>query len=156
MTAVPVSVLGLQDAGEILTLQRAAYIEQAVAHNDFRLPPLVQTLDELRVELADPDVVALGIRENGRLLGAVRLHRLGTDAEVGRLMVVPDRQGEGLGTRLLRETETVFPHARSLRLFTGEYSTANIRLYIRLGYRETERTSAGDYQLVHFVKTLQQ
>ena len=33
-----VAVLSINDAGEILTLQRAAYLTEAAAHNDFNLP----------------------------------------------------------------------------------------------------------------------
>ena len=46
--------LSLADAGEILTLQRAAYVTEAQGHNDTMMPPLTQTLDQLRAELADP------------------------------------------------------------------------------------------------------
>jgi ribosomal protein S18 acetylase RimI-like enzyme len=151
---IPVVVLGPADAGELLTLQRAAYVPEAAAHQDFQLPPLVETLDRVRAALADPAVTALGIRQDGRLIGAVRLRRVNDEVELGRLTVAPDRQGAGLGTQLLRAAESVFPGARAIRLFTGEHSTGNIRLYERLGYRETGRTSAGHYDLIHFVKVL--
>ncbi len=40
-----------------------------------------------------------------------------------------------------------------LRLFTGERSEGNLRLYERLGYSETRReTTPGGYALVHFTK----
>jgi hypothetical protein len=40
-----------------------------------------------------------------------------------------------------------------LRLFTGEHSHANLRLYRRLGYRETGRQpTPGGYDLVHLSK----
>ncbi|RAX23592.1 MULTISPECIES: N-acetyltransferase [unclassified Actinomyces] len=146
--------LGLQDAGEILTLQRAAYITEATAHSDFGLPPLTQTLAELQEELSDPAVTARGIRDRGCLIAAMRLRHKGDAVELGRLIVAPDRQGQGLGTLLLRHAEAVFPDAREIRLFTGEHSAANIRLYERLGYREAGRTTAGSYQLVHFTKPL--
>lgn len=146
--------LGLQDAGEILTLQRAAYLTEAAAHGDFNLPPLTQSLSDLTSELSTPGVMALGIRDAGRLVAALRLHRSGPVLELRRLIVAPDRQGQGLGSRLLSHAETVFPDCREIRLFTGEHSTANIRLYTRSGYRESGRTPAGGYDLVHFTKTL--
>lgn len=152
--AYTVSVLSDSDAGEILTLQRAAYVTEAQAHRDLDLPPLTQSIEELRAELVDPDVVALGVRGEDRLIGAVRLHRVGSTVELGRLTVVPDRQGQGIGSFLLREADTAFPETREMRLFTGEHSTANIRLYERSGYVETARTPVGDYSLVHLVKTL--
>jgi GNAT superfamily N-acetyltransferase len=104
----PITRLGVDDAGELLTLQRAAYVTEAQAHDDPGLPPLRQTLAELRAELASADVTALGVRDRGRLVATVRLRHHPADrhtAEVARLAVAPDRQGEGLGTRLLAEVE---------------------------------------------------
>ncbi len=148
--------LGMRDAGEILTLQRAAYLSEAAAHSDFALPPLIQSLSDLKSELSTPDVMALGIRDAGRLVASLRLHRSGPVVDLRRLIVAPDRQGQGLGSRLLSHAETVFPDCREIRLFTGEHSTANIRLYTRFGYRECDRTPAGGYDLVHFAKALTQ
>lgn len=137
-----------------MTLQRAAYVTEAQAHRDFALPPLTQSLDTLRTELSDPDVTALGVREAGRLTGAVRLRRTGSVVDLGRLTVAPDRQGQGIGSFLLRAAEDIVPRPGEMRLFTGEHSTANIRLYEREGYVESERTPVGAYALVHFTKTL--
>lgn len=148
--------LDVGDAGEILTLQRAAYVTEAQAHDDLSMPPLTQTLSQLRAELADLDVSAWGVREEGRLVASVRIRRADpATAEVGRLVVAPDRQGNGLGTALLLAAEDhVQSGITAIRLFTGERSHANQRLYKRLGYRETGRTSAGRYNLVHFTKAL--
>jgi hypothetical protein len=41
------------DAGEVLTLQRAAYVGEAMLYDQF-LPPLFETLDEFRAVLDDP------------------------------------------------------------------------------------------------------
>ena len=154
----PIILLGGEDAGEILTLQRAAYVTEAQAHADPGLPPLLQTLPELRAELASADVTALGIRDRGRLVATVRLRHDPADAhraEVARLAVAPDRQGEGLGTRLLVAVERhARPGVTALVLFTGERSDHNLRLYARHGYAETRRTPAGTRQLVHMRKPL--
>jgi GNAT superfamily N-acetyltransferase len=150
--------LGVEDAGEVLTVQRAAYVTEAQAHDDLGLPPLRQSLTELATELADPGVLALGWRaESGRLLAAVRARtspEAPQVAEIGRLTVVPDRQGQGLGSGLLATVEQQLPSTVSeLRLFTGERSAGNLRLYARLGYTEIHRamTESG-YALVYFRK----
>ncbi|MGH3780647.1 MAG: GNAT family N-acetyltransferase [Pseudonocardiaceae bacterium] len=57
---------------------------------------------ELAAELTDPQVLALGLREGARLVAAVRLRIEDEAAELGRLVVAPDREGQGLGSRLLR------------------------------------------------------
>ncbi|MFN8078383.1 MAG: GNAT family N-acetyltransferase [Kineosporiaceae bacterium] len=151
------------DAGELLTVQRSAYAEQARLHHDPHLPPLTETLSQLRAELASAEVVTLGLRRAGRLVAAVRLRTPlgGSEAMLSRLVVVPDLQGSGLGTRLLLAVEAVVPqHVRCITLFTGEHSATNLTLYTRHGYVETHRTDAGapppapPYQLVHLAKSL--
>lgn len=153
--------LGAEAAGEVLTLQRAAYVTEAQAHDDLNLPPLRQSLAEVAAELADPEVLALGWRDlDGRLVAAVRARVLTDDsrvAQIGRLTVVPDHQGQRLGTRLLTAVEEQLPATVvTLRLFTGEHSAGNLRLYTRLGYRESHRqlTPAG-YGIVHLSKDRQ-
>jgi ribosomal protein S18 acetylase RimI-like enzyme len=141
------------DAGEVLTLQRAAFVTEAQAHGDPHLPPLTQTLAELRAELEDPSCHGWTVREAGRLVACVRVHVSGDIADLVRLVVAPDRQGGGIGTRLLRAAEDRLPpHVREIRLFTGERSHANLRLYERHGYRRTHTTAAAGYRLVHLAK----
>ena len=149
--------LGPADAGEVLTLQRAAYVTEAAAHDDLALPPLVQTLAELREELADGDVLAVGLRAAGRLVASVRVRVDGDVGHLGRLVVVPDLQRRGLGTRLLLAVESVVPPGtRRILLFTGERSLGNLTLYRGHGYLETHRTPVGGrgYRLVHLAKDL--
>jgi GNAT superfamily N-acetyltransferase len=120
--------------GELLTLQRAAYVTEAQLYDDVRLPALVQTPDELADELARSSCLAA-------LAGS-------------RLVVAPDLQGRGIGTRLLlaAERSTTLPRAA---LFTGARSTANLRLYRRHGYVETAREPVRPgLELVHLVKEL--
>ena len=144
----------------MLTLQRAAFVSEAQAHNDLDLPPLRQSLEELASELADPEVLALGLRDHARrLVAAVRVRvraAAPTAAEVSRLAVAPDRQGQGLGSHLLADLEQWLPtDVAELRLFTGERSARSLRLYSRLGYTETHRTSApAGYSLIHLAKPL--
>jgi predicted N-acetyltransferase YhbS len=155
----PIVRLGSEDAGEVLTLQRAAYVTEAQSHADPGLPPLRETLAELRGELASADVVALGIRDRGRLVASVRVRHSGARpeaAELARLAVAPDRQGEGMGTRLLLEAERhVRPGVVAIVLFTGEHSHRNLALYARHGYVETHRTPAGNHEVVHMRKAVE-
>ncbi|EOM76181.1 GNAT family N-acetyltransferase [Rhodococcus rhodnii] len=144
-----ISRLGVSDAGEILTLQRAAFVAEAQLHDDLALPALTQTMDELLADLANPAVIVLGIRVVGRLVASARIHVRGDVADLGRLMVVPDLQGRGLGSRLLKAVDSVLPDSvRGVELFTGSRSVGNLRLYRRFGFRETGRESAGHYDVV--------
>ncbi|GGT29993.1 GNAT family N-acetyltransferase [Nonomuraea spiralis] len=141
------------DAGEILTLQRAAYVSEAQLYGDPFIPPLVESLEQMRkaVEAA----VVLKAVEAGRIVGAVRGQVAGTTCLVGRLVVAPDRQGQGLGTALLEALHEQVPQAEAFDLFTGHLSEGNLRLYRRLGYRETRRERMDDHlTLIHLRRTL--
>jgi ribosomal protein S18 acetylase RimI-like enzyme len=135
--------LGADDAGEVLTLQRAAYVGEAMIYDQF-LPPLFETLDEVKDVLAS-DIAVLGIRDRGRLIGTVRIK---PDGEIARLAVAPDRQHEGLGTRLL---EAAIAHGGTW-LFTGDRSEANLRLYRRHGFEETRREPVPGHELVYLTR----
>jgi len=141
------------EAGEVLTLQRAAFVTEAQAHRDLQIPPLTQTLAELHAELGEQFCHGWGVRESGRLVACVRAHVSGDTAELVRLVVAPDRQGRGIGTELLLAAEDLLPpRVRTIGLFTGQHSHANLRLYRRHGYRQTHTSRAGAYLLVHLAK----
>lgn len=125
------------DAGEILTLQRAAYVAEAQLYGDPFITPLVESLEQVRKVIEAG--VTLKAVDAGRVVGAVRGRLAGTTCLVGRLVVAPDRQGQGIGTALLGALHEQVPEATAFDLYTGHLSEGNLRLYRRLGYRETHR-----------------
>jgi GNAT superfamily N-acetyltransferase len=130
---------GPQDAGEILTVQRAAYLTEAQLYGDPFIPPLIESLGQIRA-LAAGDAVMLKAVLGGRVVGAVRAQFSERTCLIGRLVVVPDLQGQGIGTRLMRAVEQeVSSRADAYVLFTGHLSDGNLRLSRRLGYTETHR-----------------
>ncbi|MEW9548552.1 GNAT family N-acetyltransferase [Nonomuraea sp. NPDC050783] len=136
------------DAGEILTLQRAAYVSEAQLYGDPYIPPLVESLEQLR-KVIETGVVLKAL-DGTRIVGAVRGQLSGATCLVGRLVVAPDRQGQGLGTALLHALHERVPEATAFDLFTGHLSEGNLRLYRRLGYRETHRERMDDHlTMVH-------
>ncbi len=132
------------DAGEILTVQRAAFASEALIYGDPDMPPLTQTLDELRAELVE-NLGCVAVSGH-RIVGAVRARRDGDLLLIGRLAIAPDQQGEGLGTLLLGAVEDRgrAAGATEAELFTGGLSEANQRLYEREGYRRSEETDDGE------------
>lgn len=131
---VHIGPLAPTHAGEALTIQRAAYVAEAQQYNAPHIPPLTETLDELRADLAN-GVLAFGAWQGPRLVGCVRGRVGGDRMEVARFVVAPDVQGLGIGTALLDAVETAAPpEVRTLWLVTGATSEANLRLYSRSGY----------------------
>jgi chorismate mutase/ribosomal protein S18 acetylase RimI-like enzyme len=151
----PVIARAVPDAaGELLTLQRAAYTTEARLYGDPELPALAQTLEELTAELATG--LAFVATRGTRIVGAVRGRLADGVLHVGRLTVAPDQQGQGIGTALLAEVEAAAPAGtREAALFTGSRSVPNLRLYERLGYREQRRERlTPSVDLVHLTKPL--
>lgn len=120
------------DAPAILALQKQAYESEARLYGDWSIPPLTQTIESLRDEFATSRV--LKALDGSRLVGSVRAREADGVCHIGRLVVAPEFQGVGIGTRLLRSIEAGFPAAQRFELFTGSRSEGNIRLYQRLGY----------------------
>ncbi len=125
------------DAAELLTLQLACWVGEALVNGDLTLPPLQEGLDDVTASLSSWDTYV--VRSAGRLVGSVRGRLDGRTWEIGRLMVAPDLRGRGLGRHLLEHAERVAaPEATAYRLFTGAASTANLRRYKRAGYSVRE------------------
>ena len=124
----------LGDAAELLTLQRACWVQEAQANDTLDIPALHESLADVEVDLGRWDTWVA--RSAGRLVGSARGRLDGDVWHIGRLMVAPDLQGRGIGRQLLAHIESVAPAAAaSYSLFTGSRSEANLRRYKRAGYR---------------------
>jgi ribosomal protein S18 acetylase RimI-like enzyme len=121
------------DMKEILLLQKRAYESEAELYNDFNIPPLTQTLNEIEEELKNK--VFLKAIENKKIIGSVRsLIIYPKTCYIGRLNVHPDFQNQGIGTKLMRAIENIFKECERFELITGHKSYRNIKLYEKLGY----------------------
>lgn len=131
----------INDAEEILKLQKIAYQSEAKLYNDYTIPPLIQTLEEISEQFSN--YTFLKAIQDGNIIGSVRAYVENSTCYIGRLIVQPDAQGRGIGTELMYEIERVFSECKRYELFTGDKSEKNIRFYERLGYQifETERVS---------------
>ncbi|KXK60330.1 FMN reductase [Micromonospora rosaria] len=122
------------DAPEVTVLQRCCWVDEAVVNDTMAIPALHESPGEVRDWLATWHTT--GIWLDGRLLGMVRARRVDTDWQVGRLAVVPDLRGQGLGRWLLRTAEAVArPGCHRILLYTGAKSLRNIDLYRSEGYQ---------------------
>lgn len=133
MTSVTIMPAASEDAKEILDLQYLAYQAEAQLYNDFSIPPLIQTLAEMQSQF-DTHVFLKAVEKN-RIIGSVRARIDQGTCLIGRLIVLPDSQGKGIGTDLMAAIEQSFKGCDRYELFTGTKSLDNIRLYQRLGYQ---------------------
>lgn len=133
---------GLNNLSEILALQKKAYKSEAQIHNDFSIPPLHQTLENIKQEYEQQ--VFLEAVNKDQVVGSVRGFEKDGTCFIGKLIVDDDFQNMGLGSRLLTEMEQQFSHCKRFELFTGHKSEKNLYLYQKHGYKayKTEEISS--------------
>ncbi|HEY3609731.1 MAG TPA: GNAT family N-acetyltransferase [Pseudonocardiaceae bacterium] len=136
---IRIDAVGPEHAGELFTVQRAAYLSEAQRYNA-HIPPLRETLAEVLAEIDASDVLVFGAWLGTRLVGSVRGRPDGRDGmEVCRFAVAPDMQGRGVGRALLGALEAAVPAGvRRLWLVTGASSEDNLRMYRRSGYQPAD------------------
>jgi ribosomal protein S18 acetylase RimI-like enzyme len=130
---IPIIEATAEDSSDILALQRIAYQSEAELYGDWTIPPLTQTLSQIEAEFENK--AFLKAMHSDYIVGSVRASLDGGSCFIGRLIVHPDYQRKGIGTKLILKIETNFSLAERFELFTGSQSSGNIRLYQRLGYR---------------------
>lgn len=142
-------------AGELLTLRRAAFVTEAQLSGNPNIPPLTQTLAELREDMAQDDVITLGAWIGPRLVGSIRVGIEDDKATLGRLAVAPDIQGQGIGTQLLFEVLKYLPeNTREVWVFTGQDSKQNLSLYAKHGFEHQYDKTAGDLTYAYLRRIL--
>lgn len=123
----------VENAEEILELQKIAYISEAELIDDFTIPPLNQTIDEILSEFNTN--VFFKVELENKIIGSVRCYLEMGSCYIGKLIVHPSNQSCGIGTRLLNAAENQFPKAERYELFTGQKSKRNLHIYKKNGYR---------------------
>lgn len=150
--AVEVTSASVEDAAELLQLQKLAYQKESQLYGGYQIPPLVETLEQLKEVFKTHAFFKVTI--DGKIIGSVRVLEENGTCHIGRLMVHPSFQKRGIGTQLLLEVEHKFALCRRFELFTGDRSVGNIRLYEKLGYKRVkEGMQAGNVKLVYLEKT---
>ena len=141
----------VKDAEELLALQKLAYRSEAEIYHDFSLPPLVQTLEGMKKDFVN-QLFLKAVTEEGRILGSVRAYAKEGTCYIGRLIVHPDFQSQGIGTKLLNGMEGVFNTCQRFELFTGDQSERNLRLYQKLGYKIFKNAKMTDQTTIVFLE----
>lgn len=144
--SVIIAAAGAQDAEQVLKLQYLCFQSEAELYGNYRIDPLVQTLDSVRAEIATNLVFVA--RLGDEVVGSVRgsADQDGT-GRIAKLCVHPRLQGHGLGARLLRAAESGLTDqlaATRFRLHTGHRSESNLRLYRRAGYAPVGNATGQD------------
>lgn len=130
---VAVETAVVENAEEILALQKSAYASEAEIYNDRSLPAFNQTLAELRADMAAQTFLKAVV--NGKIVASVRGNAMEGTGRISRVIVHPYFQGHGIGKRLVSEMEKRLAGVTRFEVFTGHKSERNLQLFQELGYR---------------------
>lgn len=133
----------IEDLVEILSLQKKAFTEVAKLMNKFDLPPLLQTIEEVRSEYKQGIILKYLSKEN-KIIGSVRgFSDENNICHIGKLVVDPDYQNQGIGKILMSEIEKRFLSCDTFALFTGDETPNTLFLYKKIGYRVIGKQNKG-------------
>jgi ribosomal protein S18 acetylase RimI-like enzyme len=139
-----------EEAPAIRDLARAAYSKYVERIGKEPAP----MLDDYSRLVAAGDVWVARVGEV--LVGLLVMRAQDGHLLVENVAVAPDRQGEGLGRRLMAfaEEQAARRGLREVRLYTNEKMSENVSFYTDLGYEETGRGLDGGYRRVFMRKRI--
>ncbi len=142
----------VEDAVEILALQKLAFSSVGAMYNDYTIAPLTQTLEEIRADFKRQLFLKVSI--DGAIIGSVRGYLEKDTCYAGRLVVNPDFENRGIGSRLMRALEAEFKQAKRYELFTGHRNERNLYLYHKLGYKAFKSEPANEKLTIVYLEKL--
>ncbi len=130
------------EADEIASLLGASW---AATYGSFLTPDELSAVarewhhpDRLRRQMSSPLVGFLLARaDTGALVGVatVKLSHDGATVSVLRLYVLPNYQGQGIGSRLLNRALAAFPSAQRIELHVAEGNPSGLSFWTKRGFR---------------------
>ena len=136
------------DAEGIAACVRAAYARYVGRMGQ----PPGPMLDDYH-QVVQEDLVYV-IEDEGEIVGVVVMKNVKGELLLDNVAVLPSRQGEGIGRRLVvhAESEARRLGRRQLDLYTHESMTENISMYVRYGYEEIDRRTERGFRRVYMRK----
>jgi ribosomal protein S18 acetylase RimI-like enzyme len=154
--AIPFHIATPSDADAIASLLGESW---AATYGSFLTPDDLSAVaqewhhpDRLRRQMSDPRVGFLLARtDTGALVGVATVKRSddGATASLLRLYVLPDYQGQGIGSQLLNRSLAAFPNAHRIELQVAAGNPAGLSFWTKRGFRAYghEEARIGDITL---------
>lgn len=141
------------DAGRMHQLQQRAFAEEGRRCGTTDIPPLTEPAAAIAEHVAHQRALVAVIDD--AVVGCVRGLVEGGVCTVRGLVVDPDHQGRGLGSRLLRALEASLEGVTRIDLTTNTIMEGNEPFYRRHGYQATGTTCpVPGIRLVHMSKAV--
>lgn len=146
------------DAGDILTMQKAAFLPLLKKYQDHDTNPANETLEQVRHRISSKGSFYYKIMMQKKMVGAIRIKFNGDSGFwISPLFVDPLFQERGIAGKAMKLVENLHEEAMIWELATILEEEGNCRFYEKLGYRSTgvneklnDRTTLG-----YFKKTVE-
>ncbi len=135
----------------ILDLQILSYQSEAIICNDYEIPPLLYSINDMQKDFQSKSIYKAIFRNI--IIGSVRGYKNGNTGYIEKLIVHPDYQNLGVGKKLMEYIEQEFIDVQRFELWTGSKSNKNIEFYKKLGYIKFKDKIVNDnYSLIFMEK----
>ena len=144
-----INIQDIEQAEKIFYLQRIAYqIEADIIHYN-KIPPLIETLNEL-INSTETFVVYESQQE---IIGFLSYQIQQQNVEICRLAIHPNHLKNGIATKLFNFLLTI-KNIKQYLVSTAEKNLPAITFYLKNGFVETNKSTVDNLVLVHFVKKI--
>lgn len=152
MYSTNIKSIDISDFEDILSLQKASFMEVAKIMNKYDLPPLLQTIQDIGKDF-EQGVILKYTSPNNQIIGSIRGNIYDDHlCHIGKLIVHPAFQNQGIGKALLYEIEKYFPNCQKFTLFTGDETPNTLYLYSKIGYQIVYKKEVDGINLIYMEK----
>ncbi len=142
-----------KDIPELLNVQKTAFMPVAKKLNWPDAANITETLEQATEAFPHYTMLKM-LNDEGHIIGMVRGKVENGSLYIGKLMVLPEYQGQGIGTQLIRAIEKHLPHQRAW-LNTCEQLEGNVYLYSREGFVPFKHEHINDHLTRVYMEKLQ-
>lgn len=135
--------IDITDAGiarNIFELQRVSYQNEAKLIGSYEIPPLMETLNQLKC----CGETFLAFIEMGEIVAALSYKRENLVVDIHRMMVHPKHFRKGIAGQLLTYLEKLEADAQEFIVSTGAANTPAVRLYENQGFKKVGEIIVGN------------
>ncbi|MFC7132912.1 MULTISPECIES: GNAT family N-acetyltransferase [Salinibaculum] len=118
--------------------------------------PHPEDIEDVRASYIEAGGEFLVVEDDGEIVAIGGLRVDGTEGELFRMRVAIDRQGEGIGSRLLDALETAARErgVETLHAETAQRQEKAVEFYPANGYEQVGTSPRGEYTLIAYEKDL--
>lgn len=139
-----------ETAEQIVALQKVSYKVEADLIGFEKLPPLMETVDDIQ----GSDEIFFGYYIDDKLAGLISYKIFGDTLDIHRLAVSPDYFQRGIAKQLIASVVST-PGISKIIVCTGLENAPAVKLYGKLGFVETgKKEVAKDVFIMCFLKEL--